>query len=99
MAADYFLFLRGEIEKDEPRDRGFEWIPWTSVYLRETPDFLHSATRTATAQRLATALGTTDVATLKARLLERAGRLANLWRNGFYDQPLTSEQVERIGTR
>jgi hypothetical protein len=99
IAADYFLFLRGELESDEPRDRGFEWIPWTSVYLRETPDFIHSATRTPTAQRLATALGTPDVPTLKGRLLERAGRLANLWRNGFYDQPLTSEQVERIGTR
>jgi hypothetical protein len=98
MAADYFLFLRGELEHGEQTDSGFEWIPWTSVYLRETPHFISSATRTATAQRLATALGTPDVATLKTRLLERAGRLAELWRNG-YRQPLTSQEVQRIGTR
>jgi len=99
IAADYFLFLRGELERPQHEERGFEWIPWTSVYLREAPDFIHTATRKTIAERLAPALGTPDVAALKARLLERAGKLARLWRNGFYDQPLTKEQVERIGTR
>ncbi len=99
LAADYLLFLRGELETHAPRDRGFEWIPWTSVYLRETPDFLHAASRTATAQRLAIALGVPDVVSLKSRLLERAARLSRLWQNGFYDQPLTKEDIERIGSR
>lgn len=100
LAADYLLFLRGELANEQWEERGVAWVPWSSVYLRDTPDFVHSAARTAVAERLATTLRTPDVATLKARLKERAGKLANIWGNvGMRRQPLTTEQVDRIGTR
>jgi hypothetical protein len=98
IAADYFLYLRGELDSDTARERGFAWKPWSSAYLEEAPDFINSATRTPIATQLATALGTPDVATMKKRLMKRAGRLGNLW-GPLYDQPLTKEHIDRIGTR
>jgi hypothetical protein len=98
LAADYFLFLRGELPPAEARDRGCTWVPRSSVYLDETPRFLHDAQRRATAERLASALGVPDVPTLKTRLRERAGRLGTFW-GMEYEQPLTDEQVARIGTK
>lgn len=100
VAADYLLFLRGEIEQNEWQERGVSWVPWSSVYLRETPHFIHNAARKTVAEQLATTFGAPDVPTLKARLTERAGKLARIWGNiGPRRQPLTNEQVERIGTK
>jgi hypothetical protein len=100
-AADYLLYLRGELRTPELDEREYAWIPWSGVYLRATPPFIHSATRIAIAQRLATTLGTPDVATLKTRLNERASKFSRLWSRGlgYYQQPLTNEQIMSIGTR
>lgn len=98
VAADYLLFLRGEIAAEPWEERGVAWVPWSSVYLRETPLFIHRAARTPIAQQLASALGAPDVPTLRTRMKERAGKLARIWSYGGR-QPLTNEQVERIGTR
>jgi hypothetical protein len=71
------------------------------VYLRETPHFIHSATRKPIAEKLAPTLGAPDIPTLKERLTERAGKLARIWSRGvgLQRQPLTQEQIDRIGTR
>jgi DNA-binding NarL/FixJ family response regulator len=74
VAADYFLFLRGELEPDVVRPHGFEWRPWSTARMRAEPWILRHP------DELAIALRVGDAATLRARLAERAPRLELLWR-------------------
>jgi hypothetical protein len=100
VGADYFLFLRGELPPEQKPDTLFLWTPWiSSAYMRNAPRFIQNASRATTATRLATALGLADVNTLRTRLLERSGRLARLWREPGFEQPVHTEDIERIGTR
>jgi len=49
LAADYFLFLRGELEPASPPQTFFEWLPWSSVYLSAPNTTIRSALRMSTA--------------------------------------------------
>ena len=64
--------------------------------MKSVPHFLLDASQAVTAQRIAAALGISDVETLKQRLRERAGRLGEMWRNGWWDQPLRQTDIDRI---
>lgn len=99
--ADYLLFLRGELATEQAEASGCAWVPWSGVYLCETPHFIHNATRTAIASRLATTLGTPNITTLKARLKERREKIAKIWSqgSGYHRQSITDEQIELICTR
>jgi DNA-binding NarL/FixJ family response regulator len=88
VAADYFLFLRGEIEPDIPRKHGFEWRPWSTARMRVAPWILRHP------KELAAALRVPDVATLRARLLHRAPRLAALWRSAAWRNPITRADLD-----
>lgn len=99
LAADYLLWLRGELSPDEPPTDFFAWVPWSSVYLRDAPTFLHNAVRATTAAALASALNIPSVPILKQRLGERVPRLQRLWRSGIWRQPVRSEHIEKIGSR
>ncbi|HYR28236.1 MAG TPA: hypothetical protein VEU30_07195 [Thermoanaerobaculia bacterium] len=100
LAADYLLFLRGELAKDDWEERG---VPWGALEQRLPPrgTTLHPHRRPHTDRaELATTLGAPDVATLKERLTERAGKLAPIWSNvGRHSHPLTRDQIEGIGTK
>jgi hypothetical protein len=98
VAADYFLFLRGELPHDVSPQRGFEWRPWSTARMRAVPWFLREAIRTSVALELATALRVESVRDLRKRLLERAPRLDLLWRSPGWESPLTRSVFEQVGT-
>ena len=97
VAADYFLFLRGEVSTDDPQTF-LAWRPWSSVFMKHAPHFLIDARHKATAQRIAIALGVPDVEALKRKLREHVGRLGQMWRSGWWDQPVSATDIDRIGT-
>jgi len=87
IAADYFLFLRGELPPDEPPQHGFEWRPWSTARMQSVPWFL----RPAFEDEVAKALRLPNAQTLRARLIERAARLELLW-NGW-QSPVTAASL------
>jgi hypothetical protein len=70
IAADYFLFLKGELSPDE-LPLFFDWRPWSTLFMKRAPHFLLDARHAPTAQRIATPLGVPDVEMFKQRLRER----------------------------
>jgi|GEM_PF-509619 len=89
VAADYFLFLRGELLPDEASQHGFEWRPWSTARMVSVPWFL----REALLEEVAKALRLPDAETLRARLLERAARLELLWSAGSWQSPVTAASI------
>jgi len=90
VAADYFLFLRGELAPAEPPQQGFEWRPWSTARMRNVPWYL----REPFLDDVAKALRVEDVETLRARLLERAARLELLWSAGSWQSPVTAASLQ-----
>jgi DNA-binding NarL/FixJ family response regulator len=86
IAADYFLFLRGELQPDEAPQHGFDWRPWSTARMLSAPWFL----RDSLLEEVAKALRLPDAETLRARLLERAARLELLWSAGSWQSPVTA---------
>lgn len=85
VAADYFLFLRGELEPETAPQKRFEWRPWSTAKMHEPPWFL----REPLTEELANALRCGDVPALRARLRDRAPRLELLWIAGSWRSPVT----------
>lgn len=98
VAADYFLFLRGELAADAPPQRGFEWRPWSTARMRVVPWFLREARQGSVATELASALRVDNVNVLRARLLERAPRLELLWRSHAWQSPLNRSDYQKVGS-
>ena len=98
IAADFFLFLRSELA---PQDRGphLFWRAWSTLYLKAAPRFLLDAERKARAEELARALIVPSIEELKKRLEERGPELRRLFERGFWDFPISKEDVQRIGSR
>lgn len=100
--ADYFLFVRAQIHVAEDPQWPL-WMPWSSIYLRQTPHFLQRAKRAKYAQQLLLPLGVEDISTLRSRLVERAGSLEKAWktepyRMGFWDNSLAGFDFNNIGS-
>jgi hypothetical protein len=98
IAADFFLFLRGELAPEE-RGPHFAWRPWSSLYMKGVPRFLLDAERKARAEELAQTLSVPSVDELKKRLLERGHELGRLFNSGWWDYPISESDVQRIGSR
>lgn len=98
-AADYFLFLRGELASETAPASSFAWRPWSTLFLTAVPRFIRDSESLTVARRVAAALGLPDVPAFRQRLAERAGRLERMWEIGGWDQPLSSADISRIGTR
>jgi hypothetical protein len=98
VAADYFLFLRGELSATTAPQHAFEWRPWSTALMRTVPWFLRDAAHASLAHDLAAALRVDSVAELRARLIERAPRLDLLWRSRAWESPITRTVLERVGT-
>jgi hypothetical protein len=65
---DFFLFLRSIVD-DAGTTRG--WAPWSTVFLSELPSYLVEAESKDYATILMAALGVSDAAILRLRLIER----------------------------
>lgn len=99
MEADYFLWLFGELPPDQSSGSFFEWRPWSALYLKQTPLFLKGAEYKSTATQLTKFFRVPSIEEFKQRLATRGSRLDQLFRNGFWDNPLRTKDIERIGTR
>jgi hypothetical protein len=100
MAADYFLFLLGEIPP--PRELyslSFEWRPWSALFLKQPPMFLRNAEHQRVAYQLMKLFHVTTIEEFRERLAERTPNLSKLFQGGFWDNPLRAEDINRIGTR
>jgi DNA-binding NarL/FixJ family response regulator len=98
VAADYFLFLRGELSGAEAPQNAFEWRPWSTAVMRTVPWFIRDAAHVSLAEDLAAALRVESVEELRSRLIERAPRLDLLWRSRAWESPITAATLERVGT-
>lgn len=91
LEADFFLFLR----------EGFEWKPWSVVYLGDTltPRFLLEARRSKYAYQLLRPLLLEDMLSLRARVAERKTDLRRFFRQSVYYNPLSDFDPETIATQ
>ncbi|MBZ0217763.1 MAG: hypothetical protein K8F25_14490, partial [Fimbriimonadaceae bacterium] len=97
-AADYFLFLLGELPpSDVPV--GMPWRPWSCLFMKKTPAFIKSAEQKKTARMIINVFGISNVDEFKKRLNGRVGKVGQLFRDGWWDQPVQREDIDRIGTR
>ena len=95
---DYFLYLRCELSPSDVPSAFQEWRPWSTVFMRHVPRFILDARSAAAAQALAAALGLPDVEALKAGLHQIGPRLKAIWRNAWWDHPVTAAIIDQIGT-
>jgi len=100
-AGDLFVFLRSELQEDQPHEYA-DWFADSFLLHGEAPSFLHRAARVEYAGKLAVALGLSSGQQLRERLAARR----DLLRKGlssrflFYmTQPLPNDVVDKIATR
>jgi hypothetical protein len=98
MAADYFLFLLAAISP-ETEDYGFEWRPWSTLYLKRSPMFMRNAEHLRTANQLMKLFQIMTIEEFRKRLVERTPHLRQLFQNVFWRSPLTDDDIKRLGTR
>jgi hypothetical protein len=99
--ADYFLFLRAQIEPNEtPGSQVIIWAPWSLMYMKEPPRYLKEAQQKTEAQQLTQALGVKDVDTLRERLVKRAHTLLTAWTGAgiYWNYALDGFDFSTIGT-
>lgn len=96
--ADYFLFLFGELQSEDESPR-MDWRPWSALYLKRTPLFIIKAQSKSEAMNLVTAFHLPSMDEFKKRLKDRAPQLGRLFGRGWWDNPLSSDDIDRIGSR
>ncbi len=98
VAADFFLFLLGELPPNEV-PHGMEWRAWSALYMKQTPTFIKSAEQIKVAQKIIKVLNIPNIDEFKKRLKERTPKLGKLFRDMWWDNPLQDKDIDRIGTR
>lgn len=99
VAADYFLYLFGELSSGNGPELFMTWRPWSTLYLHRAPMFLRNAEHKPVADALVRLTRVSDVDQLKKRLIECVPLLEKLFSNGIWMQPITKQDIDRIGTR
>jgi hypothetical protein len=97
-AADYFLFLLGDMAP-EALPEFMDWRPWSTLYLKTTPQFLRNAEQKRVADQIIKLFNISSFDEFKKRYTERAPRLARLFSGGFWINPVSEKDVSRFGTR
>lgn len=97
VAADYLLFLVGELPEDQAGR--LAWRAWSVLYMKHVPMFIRNAEKKSTASQLAKLFKLSGMEEFKRRLQERGGNIGRLFRNGWWDWPIETEDIARIGTR
>lgn len=98
MEADYFLFIRGELDT-KGADSWMKWRPWSTLYMRnQVPKFLEEAKREKYAKQLILALNVGTIDAFKKRLVEIAPTLDRLFKaRTFFVNPLEHFDIDGIG--
>jgi hypothetical protein len=99
MGGDYFLYLFAEMTIDDWSGPRFDWRPWSVIYLKQVPLFLHSAESKQIADELVKVFGLVDIGEFRRRLAERAPHLRKLFGGGFWTDPFRNYESARFGTR
>jgi hypothetical protein len=86
MAADYFLFLLGEISPETAAYSLLEWRPWSALYLKRAPMFLRNAEYQRVADRLLKLFHIASVEEFRKRLAERTPHLGKLFHAVFWGE-------------
>jgi hypothetical protein len=96
-AADFFLFLRAELDPN-PSAR---WLPVSVPFIAgQLPRFLGASERRRHAERLLRPLGAEDLESLRRVLAASAGRLQGIFNDAWwFEGPLTGFNPESVGTR
>jgi hypothetical protein len=95
LAADFLLFLRGELAAEQPGSF-ITWRPWSALYLNRAPLFMRLAENQKTALQVAKVAGVPNIAEFKSRFRQRAPKLRELFRS-FWDWPIDDADIDRIG--
>jgi hypothetical protein len=98
---DCLLFLRAQVQTD-PVPEWPRWMPWSSLYLRQPPRYLHEARQTRYAQHLLRVFNISDIVTLRERLAACPAVLSRGWGAGpfrVWHNPLAGFDFNTIGSR
>lgn len=98
-AADFFLFLFGELPPEDNPNGFIEWRAWSALYMKHAPMFLKNAERLSVAKQISKVFNIEDVEEFKKRLFERAHKITKLFSGGHWDIDIREEDIKRIGTR
>src|SRR5579863_130930 len=98
MAADYLLFLLGEVPHPTA-GAGLEWRPWSALHLKRPPMFLRNAENQRAALRLIKLFRISTLDEFRTRLAQRTPIIEKLFQTPFWTNPLQPEDINRIGTR
>jgi hypothetical protein len=99
LAADFLLYLLGEVRPANKKSWGFAWRPWSNLYLKSTPTFIATAQRKKYAEFLLNLFQVGEVSDLRSKILAASSDLGKLFNNGFWTNPIRAELVEAIGTK
>jgi hypothetical protein len=97
--ADFFLYLRAQVQEAEAPQKPALWMPWSWPYLRQPPRYLREAERIRSAQKLLRSLGVEDIPTLRDRLQKRTVALTKILTNGYWTYALAGFDYSTIGSR
>lgn len=98
VAADLFLNLRAAAAAG-PSSHGFDWRPWSLLYLRHAPRFVYNATLRQEAEKLLRPLRLSDIDALRALLAQRLPQQSTFYgRDGwFWHNPLADFNPQSVG--
>ncbi|GEM_PF-6103578 len=96
--ADYFLYLRGEIDRAGD-SFSIEWRAWSVLYMKRIPQFLVRAISVRYAHRVAIGLGLREIEELKQRLEIYRYGIAKLYRSSSSFFRLPTIDIDQIGTK
>ena len=97
--ADFFLYLRAQVQDTEAPNRPDLWFPWSWPYLQLIPSYLQKARREKYAQQLLLPLRVEDIPTLRVRLKERTAPLTRILGNGPWTYVIESFDFDTIGSQ
>jgi len=99
-AADFFLFLLGELQPIEYREGGlFAWRPWSILYMKHVPIFIKNAEQKQYAEQLAVVFNMPSINEMKKRLKERYSVVRNLFSGSRPYIPVSDNDIDKIATR
>jgi hypothetical protein len=99
VAADYFLFLLGEMSSDQWSQTRVDWRAWSTLYLKRTPLFLRNAESKQVAEEILKVFKIPDAEEFRLRFRECAPHLRMLFRGGPWRDPVRLGDIDYFGTR